>query len=374
VTRYRPTLVQVDLDAVRHNVRLLKPEGVELMAVVKAEGYGHGAAPVARAALEGGASRLGVSLVEEGLALREGGISAPILVLTEFPPGSEKEALAAGLTPSVYSEDGLAAVADAASAIGRPVHVHLKVDTGLHRVGVWPPEDAPPFASRIGEAGLEIEGLWTHFADAEEDDEGTRRQAERLLEVRDALAGRGIRPRLLHAANTAATMRFPGAHFDLVRPGVGVYGIDPGGGIAEPFGLRPALSWRSAVAAVRRLAAGERISYGGRHALEHDATVATIPVGYADGYPRSATGRAEVLIGGRRRPVVGTITMDQIMVDCDDDRVEPGDDVVLIGSQQDGRITIEELAGWAGSIGREIATGIGGRVPRSYPVWGETPA
>ena len=305
MTRYRPTVVEIDLDAIAHNVRLLRPPGAELMAVVKADGYGHGDAEVARAALEAGASRLGVSLVEEGLGLRDRGIDAPILVLAEFPPGSEKEALERGLTPTVYTDEGVAGVAEAARALGRPAGVHLKLDTGMHRVGLWPPEQAPAFARRVLEAGLELEGLWTHFADSELDEAGTLEQLTRFRAAADALAAVGITPGVLHAANSGATIRFPQTHLDLVRPGAAVYGIDPGGGLAEPFGLRPALSWRSAVTMVKRLPAGERLSYGGRYALERDATIATVPVGYDDGFPRRLGGKGEVLIGGRRRPVVG---------------------------------------------------------------------
>ncbi len=365
MTRYRPTVAQVDLDAIRYNVRLLRPPNTELLAVVKADGYGHGAVPVARAAVEAGAARLGVALVEEGLTLREAGIAAPILVLSEFPPGAEKEALEAGLTPSVYSDDGLGGLAEAGRALGRPVRVHLKVDTGMHRVGVWPPEVAPAFARRILDAGLEIEGAWTHFADSERDDEGTRRQLALFGSAVDALASGGIRPAVLHAANSGATIRLPESHLDLVRPGAAVYGIDPGEGIGREAGMRPALAWRSAVVMVKRLPAGERLSYGGRYVLERASTIATVPVGYDDGYPRTAEG-AEVLIGGTRRPVVGTVTMDQLLVDCGDADVAPGDEVVLIGAQGDERITADELAGRAGTIARAIATGIGRRVPREY--------
>ena len=301
MTRYRPTFVEIDLDAVAHNVRLLRPAGAELMAVVKADGYGHGDAEVAVAALGAGASRLGVALVEEGLRLRERGIDAPILVLAEFPPGSEKEALERGLTPTVYTDEGLAGVAEAARALGRPVGVHLKVDTGMHRVGLWPPEGAPAFARRILEAGLELEGLWTHFADSERDDAGTLEQLARFLATAEALGEARIAPGVLHAANSGATIRFPQTHLDLVRPGAAVYGVDPGGGLAEPFGVRPALSWRSAVTMVKRLPAGERVSYGGRYALERDATIATVPVGYDDGYPQAARGEG-------RRPDRGPAT------------------------------------------------------------------
>ena len=367
MTRYRPTVVEIDLEAIAHNVRLLRPPGAELMAVVKADGYGHGDVEVARAALEAGASRLGVSLVEEGLGLRDRGIDAPILVLAEFPPGSEKEALERGLTPTVYTDEGVAGVAEAAWALGRPAGVHLKLDTGMHRVGLWPPEEAPTFAQRILEAGLELEGLWTHFADSELDDAGTLEQLTRFRAAADALAAVGIAPGVLHTANSGATIRLPQTHLDVVRPGAAVYGIDPGGGLAGPFGLRPALSWRSAVTMVKRLPAGERLSYGGRYALGRDATIATVPVGYDDGFPRQLGGRAEVLIGGGRHPVVGTITMDQILVDCGDASIAPGDEVVLIGTQGADRVPVEELAERAGTIARHIATGIGGRVPREYP-------
>jgi alanine racemase len=342
------------------------PRRAELLAVVKADGYGHGDGPVARAALEAGATRIGVALVEEGIGLRERGIDAPILVLSEFPPGAEKEALAAGLTPSVYTEDGVNGLAEAARSLGRPVGVHLKLDTGMHRVGLWPPSSAAAFAAVVGDAGLVLEGLWTHFAASEEDEAGTRDQLRRLLEARDALAGEGVRPECVHAANSAATIRFPESHLDLVRPGAAVYGIDPGGGIGPAFGLRPALTWRSAVTMVKRLPAGERVSYGWRYTLQRDATVATVPVGYEDGYPRALSSKADVLIRGRRHRVAGTVTMDQILVDCGDDPVQAGDEVVLLGAQGSERITAEELAGHVGTIGYEIVTAIGERVPREH--------
>lgn len=364
--RYRPTVVEVDLAAIRHNVRLLKPPGAALAAVVKADGYGHGAAEVATVAIEAGATWAAVALVEEGLALRERGFAAPILVLSEFPPGSAKEALASGLTPSVYSTPGLADLSEAAGALGRLVGVHLKVDTGMHRLGMWPPSAAAAFAREVVRAGFELEGLWTHFAASESDDEGTRGQLRRLFEVRDALAVDGIRPRIVHAANSGATIRLPESHLDLVRTGGAVYGLDPGEGIGPAFGLRPALSWRSAVSAVRRLPAGERLSYGWRYALDRESTIATVPAGYEDGYRRALGDRAEVLVRGVRRPVVGTVTMDHLLVDCGDDPIEPGDDVVLIGAQGNQRITPEELASHLGTIGYEIATAIGARVPREY--------
>jgi alanine racemase len=246
------------------------------------------------------------------------------------------------------------------------VGVHLKLDTGMHRVGLWPPAEAPAFARKVVDAGLVIEGLWTHFAVAEHDPEATRAQLLLLLEARDALAGEGIEPTFLHAANSATTIGLPETHLDLVRPGVALYGIDPGGGLGPGAGLRPALAWRSAVSMVKRLAARERISYGWRYELSGDANVATVPVGYDDGYRRELGGRADVLIGGRRHRVAGVVTMDQLIVDCGDAAVAPGDEVVLIGAQGDERITAEELAAQTRTIGYEIVTSIGARVPREY--------
>jgi alanine racemase len=364
VRRFRPTVVEVDLDAVRHNVRALTPPGSQLMAVVKSDAYGHGAVPVARAALGAGATWLGVALVEEGIELRDAGIDAPILVLSEFPRGSEKDALASGLTPTVYSEAGVDAVAEAAKAVGRSTAVHLKVDTGMHRVGLWPPEAAPGLARRIVDADLILEGLWTHFASAETDDRLTREQLGRLLTAAAAVRAAGIEPALLHAANSAGTIRFPESHLDLVRVGVALFGLAAGPGLDA--GLRPALTWRSAVTMVKRLPAGERISYGQTYELEHDATMATVPVGYEDGFSRLLSNRAEVLIGGTRRRVAGTVTMDQLVVDCGDGEVAVGDDVVLIGAQGDERITAEELAGHIGTIGYEIVCAISERVPREH--------
>ncbi len=362
--RYRPTVIEVDLEAVRHNVRRLKPTNAELMAVVKADGYGHGDAPVARAALEAGATWLGVALVEEGIGLREAGIDAPVLVLSEFPRGAEGDALAHDLTPTVYTESGVAAVADAARAVGRAVAVHVKLDTGMHRVGLWPPEAAPSLCRAVADAGLALDGLWTHFASSESDEALTHLQLERLLVAAEAVRAEGIEPRLLHAANSAATLRHPESHLDLVRPGAAVYGLAAGPGLAE--GLRPAMTLRSEVTLVKRLPAGERLSYGHRYELARDAWVATVPVGYEDGYPRLLSERAEVLIGGRRHLVSGTVTMDQLLVDCGDEEVAVGDEVVLLGAQGDERITAEELAEHVGTIGYEIVTAISERVPREY--------
>lgn len=358
---YRDTVVRVDLDAVRHNVRTLLPGSAALMAVVKANGYGHGSVPVAKAALEAGATWLGVALVEEGIALRDAGIAAPILVLSEFPAGSERDAIGATLTPTLCTADGLARLRAASSA---PLAVHVKIDTGMHRIGVWPPRATMAFVEGVVAAGLTLEGLWTHLARAEEDGPTTDAQLGEFIRVIDDVKAAGHVPAIIHAANSAATIRYPASHFDLVRTGISLYGIQPAPGIGDD--LRPALSWLSTVSMAKRLPAGERLSYGHHYELSGDSWIATVPVGYADGYPRAESSRADVLISGRRCRVAGNVTMDQLMVDCGEHEPRPGEPVVLLGEQGEERITAEELAGHAGTIAYEVLARIGDRVPREY--------
>jgi alanine racemase len=365
--RFRPTVAEVDLDAVRHNVRVLKPPAAELMAVVKADGYGHGAVPVATAALGAGATWLGVALVEEGIRLREAGIEAAILILSEFPPGSEKDALAAGLTPTLYTDPALVRLAEAAQSLGDArLGVHLKLDTGMHRVGI-DPEKASPFAGRIEDAGLKLDGVWTHFAKAEDlNDPSARRQLTLFMETLDALRAANIEIRYRHCANSAAVMAMPESHLDLVRVGVALYGVAPDPNLVGRAPLRPAMCLRSQVALAKRVDAGESVSYGLRYRLERDSTIATVPVGYADGYTRALSDRGRVLIRGKRYPIAGTVTMDQLTVDCGDDRVEAGDEVVLFGRQGDEEITVDEVASWYGTIGYEVVCAVSDRVPREY--------
>ncbi|HYH28185.1 MAG TPA: alanine racemase [Actinomycetota bacterium] len=363
--RFRPTSALIDLDAIASNVRVLRPPSAELMAVVKADAYGHGATQVARASLGAGATWLGVALVEEGLALREAGIDAPILVLSEPPRGAEKDAVVAKLAAAVYTRDGVAALAEASGATGRPAAVHLKIDTGMHRVGAAP-GDVTDLARQASEAGLLLEGVWTHFAKADEpSDPATEHQLRVFSDCLQALRASGIEPRYVHAANSAGTIAHPSARYDLVRVGIAMYGLAPSDEIGRG-GLMPAMSLRSRVSFVKRVRAGESLSYGHRYSLRRESTIATVPVGYADGYPRAASGRAQALIRGKPYPVAGTVTMDQILVDLGDDPVEAGDEVVLFGRQGDAEITADELAAWAGTIGYEIVCGIGPRVPRDH--------
>jgi alanine racemase len=365
----RPTWAEVDLGAVADNVRVLAERSApaEVCAVVKADGYGHGAVPVSRAAMAAGATWLAVALVEEAAELRESGIDAPILMLSEPRPSEFAEVVALGLRTTLYTAEGIAAAGRAATGdLGLPVH--LKVDTGMHRVGA-PPAEALALARAVAdEPGLRLEAVWTHCAVADEPERAfTAEQSARLDAVLADLAADGIDVPMTHAANSAAAIAHPPTRRDLVRVGIAVYGIPPSPLLEGAVPLRPALSLRSEVTMVKRVAAGEGISYGLRHTFARDATVATVPVGYADGVRRrlGLLGQ-EVLVGGHRRPIVGVVTMDQLMVDCGDDPVAIGDEVVLIGRQGEEEVAATEWAERLGTIGYEITCGISLRVPRRY--------
>lgn len=369
----RPSYVDIDLGAIRHNVdalvELVSP--ARLCAVVKADAYGHGDVPIAEAALERGADWLAVALVEEGIRLREGGIEAPILLLSEPPIEAIAQVVRWRLTPTVYHpqfvdafmEVGVAAPGDSRADLA----VHLKVDTGMHRVGA-DPETALALALRISESSaVTLGGVWTHFAVAEEDEEFTRRQV-RLFELFvQQLDHEGVPRPLLHMSNTAGALLGPATAFDMVRAGIGLYGLYPNPHDRGAVSLQPAMRIVSEVSHVRRYPAGTRLSYGRRRALPSDATVVTVPVGYADGVPRrlSSTG-GEVLVRGKRFPLAGTITMDQLVVDVGDEPVQVGDEAVLIGRQGDEEIFVDEWAEKLGTINYEIVCQVGPRLPRRY--------
>ena len=369
---YRPAWVEIDLGAIRYNTALLAARAAPaaLMAVVKADGYGHGSVAVALAVLEAGASWLGTALVEEAIELREAGIGAPILLLSEPPPAAAGVVVRAGLTPIVHTRRFVDALAKATADAGavEPLPVHLKVDTGMHRVGCAPGEALAVAKVVRKHRELRLEGLLTHFAVADEpDNDYTAGQLARFGAVKAQLAQAGIRPEVVHAANSAGLMTQPDARFDLVRCGIALYGIAPSPALAGALPLRPALALKSRVSFVRRLPAGERLSYGLRYRLAADATVATVPLGYADGVPRRlGEAGGEVLAGGRRRPIAGTVTMDQFLIDLGDDTIAAGDEVVLIGRQGEAEITAAEWAERLGTIPYEICCAIGQRVPRRY--------
>lgn len=342
-----------------------------MCAVVKADGYGHGAVPVAEAALAGGASMLGVALVAEGAELRAAGIDAPILVLSQSSADEVDELVARQLDATVYTARGieaLAAAAGGAGTSGGPVRTHLKVDTGMGRVGAHP-DDAVALARAVGDAsGLELASVFTHFAVADEPDNPTTEiQTERYRSVLRALADAGIDVPLRHAANTAGAIAHPDARFDLVRCGIGIYGLDPSPALHGRVELHPAMSLRARVSHVKRIDTGDQVSYGHRYEADRPTTIATIPLGYADGVTRALGAKGgEVLLGGRRHPIAGTVTMDQLMVDCGDHPVEVGDEVVLFGRQGSEHLPVDEWATRVGTITYEVVCGISSRVPRRY--------
>jgi alanine racemase len=360
----------VDLAAIRHNVALLAGSaarsGAATMAVVKAEGYGHGAVAAGRAALEAGATWLGVCTLEEALDLRAAGITAPVLSWLHLPGEDFAPAVAADVDLSVASLGHLAAVLDGARRAGRPARLHLKADTGLSRNGCRPgdwPDLLDAAEKGVAEGGAEVVAVWSHLAHADAPHHPTLdRQAARLDEAWRAARERGMRP-LRHLANSAATMTRPDLHLDLVRPGIAVYGLDPLGRPVPETPLRPAMTLRARVALVKRVPAGEGVSYGHEWTTPRETTLALLPLGYADGVPRrlNRNGRMRVLLAGAVRPVVGRVCMDQVVVDCGDDPVREGDTAVLFGPGDGGGPTAQDWATELGTIHYEIATGVHGR-------------
>lgn len=363
----RPSWIEVDLAAVRHNVSVIAAHvaPARYCAVIKADAYGHGDVPVAEAAVEAGAPWFAVALAEEGVRLREAGIEAPILVLSEPDVADAKEMLHWNLVPTVYR----ASFADAlqAAAGDRAVGVHIKVDTGMHRVGAEPAAALALARHVASAAGLHLAGLWTHFPVADEDLEFTARQIESFRALVAALGADGIHADTLHAANTAAALAAPESCFDMVRIGLGTYGLRPAPDIGSDVDLRPAMAVKSRVSMVKRLPGGVRPSYGRRRPLPAAANVATVPIGYADGVARRLSlAEGEVLIRGRRRPFAGVVTMDHIVVDCGPDPVEVGDEVVMLGKQGTAEIPAEEWAQRLDTINYEILCRFGPRMPRRY--------
>jgi alanine racemase len=366
--------VRIDLDALRANVATLKAKapGAAFMAVVKADGYGHGMVPCARAALEAGATWLGVATPEEALGLRRAGVGGRVLCWLWTPGGPWRECVEADVEVTVGAGWALAEVVAAARAAGRTANVQLKIDAGLGRNGAQPAEwpgltEAARAAEREGL--IRVTGVWAHFSCADEpghpaiDRElGVFRTAVRQAE--DA----GLRPEVRHIANSPGTLTLPESHFDLVRPGVAMYGISPVpqvGGPAE-FGLRPVMTLSARLASVKRVPGGHGVSYGHQYVTPRETTLALVPVGYADGVPRHASGAGPVLVAGKWRAVAGRVAMDQFVVDLGDDSASPGDEAVLFGPGDRGEPTAEDWARACGTIAYEIVTRIGPRVPREY--------
>lgn len=362
----RPVWADIDLDALDHNVHELKRQarGALLMAVVKANAYGHGAIAVARAALAAGADRLGVVCVDEGEELRRAGITAPILVMGHTPVSQAERAVALGLTTTVGSHEFVEAIAHHAVEQGIVLPVHLKVETGLNRYGL-PPEQLLPLAESMRHLpGIDVEGLWTHFATGDEADKSyVHRQYRAFSAVADQLPW----IRLRHVANTGTVLDMPELSLDMVRVGIGIYGCYPSPEVDRGICLRPVLSLKSRVARIRRLDAGESVSYGCTWTASRPSVVALVMCGYGDGLRRTLSNRGSVLIRGHRAAIVGRIAMDMCVADITDiPFVAVDDEVVIIGRQRDDEIAAEEVARLTDTISYETLTGISARVPRVY--------
>jgi alanine racemase len=373
------TWVEVDLAAIQHNLKRMQAfTGTRVMAVVKANAYGHGAVEVARAAQQAGADWLGVARAEDGLALRAAGLHVPILVMGYTPPDDAVEAIGADLALTLFDLETAQAYAGAARALNRPVRVHIKVETGMGRLGVLP-ESAPEFVRAVRALdALQVEGIFTHFANADflpspvrtvgdrAGGEGEHSAHAQLATFNAVLAALPFRPPLVHACNSAGAFAVPEAHFDLVRIGIALYGLNPSESVPCPRDFRAALSWKARVIQVKTLPPGHGVSYGSQYVTRTAETVAIVAAGYADGF-RRVMNVNEVLIRGQRAPVRGRVCMDQVVVGVSHlPGVRAGDEAVLIGQQGEARITADDLARKWGTINYEATSGIMERVARVY--------
>jgi alanine racemase len=374
-----PIRAEIDLGAIHHNLKALQKlagPSVRMLAAVKANAYGHGLVPVARQAVESGVHMLGVARMGEGVALRESGITAPILVFGYSPPDALETLLRYDLTPTVFSNATAEALSSGAASGGKRLPVHIKVDTGMGRIGLLPacwrpgPGAAVPEIERIVRLpGLVPEGIYTHFAAADSRDKtSARRQFERFTEILSTLADRGITFPLRHAANSGALIDMPEAHLDMVRPGIAVYGLYPSDEVDKSrIDLVPAMALKARIAQVKPVPAGFAVSYGSTYTTPAPTVIATVPVGYADGYRRALSSRGVMLVGGRRVPVVGRVCMDLTMLDVGGvPGVQAGDEAVILGAQGGESIPADEIAGWLGTINYEVVSTVMARVPRIF--------
>jgi alanine racemase len=365
------TRAEVDLRAIVRNIKELKKlaaPGTRLMAAVKAEAYGHGLVPVADSAISSGADILGVARIEEAIRLRDAGIKAPVLILGYTDPGFTKELLDFNLTQSVFSKDMAEAYSKAAEGKDKKLAIHLKVDTGMGRLGFMHalPIDGEAIA---GLPNIYVEGIFTHFAKADEEDKHfTKNQLEVFLDFVNALETHGIKAPIRHAANSAALIDMPESHLDMVRPGISIYGLYPSSQVnKEIVSLTPAMQLKSRIVQVKDVPKGYTVSYGGTWTAERKTRIATIPIGYGDGFSRSLSSRGQMLVCGQRAPIVGRVCMDLTMLDVGHiQEAVMGSEVVVLGKQGADEISADEIAGTIGTINYEIVTAITGRVPKVY--------
>ncbi len=369
-----PTVAEIDLAALRYNIRQVQGllgDGTEILAIVKADAYGHGAVPICQHLKAEGIECFGVATLEEGVALRESGLSSPILILAGVFPQDLPSIVERRLTPVIQDLDAARGLDAAAGRLGRRIPVHLKIDTGMSRLGIpwreW--EGALKAFQPLGH--LEVEGLISHFSVAERDKKDdrlfTEEQILRFEHCLEQSRKAGIEPRYIHMANSAAMALWKGSRFNLVRPGLMLYGIHPSSTARQRISLRPVLQWKTRILSLRQIPAGDPVSYGRTFFCRRDSRIATLAVGYADGYSRRLSNRGEVLIRGKRAKISGMVCMDLTMVDVTDvPGVQMGDEVVLLGRQESDEITVSELADWMETISYEVLCGIGKRVRRVY--------
>jgi alanine racemase len=365
----RPTHVEVDLTALANNLRAIRAHssGAKVMPVLKANAYGHGLLEVAKLMVAEGADYLGAAFLEEGILLRQHGITAPILVLGSLAGEQIPHFLAHDLTLTASSVHKLQLIEQAASAMKRRARVHLKVDTGMERVGVHYYSALHLLEESLLCKHVQVEGIYSHFANADAADlSHAWLQLERFMQVLDFYPQHSLPMPMRHIANSAGILALPECHLDMVRPGIMLYGIYPSAEVQRSVQVQPALSWRSQVCYFKVVEAGAPVSYGSTWNSNHPVRMVTVPAGYGDGYFRTMSGRAQVLIHGKVYPVVGRICMDQMMVNIEADSAYNGDTVTLIGKDNDSQITVDDLAQWAGTIPYEILTNINTRVPRVY--------
>ncbi len=366
----RPTRINVDLDAITHNLRAIRAHvRVPVMAIVKANAYGHGLVPVGLHLQASGAEQLGVAFVEEGIALRDAGVSVPILVLGGIFGPQVAHFILHDLEITVSSLDKLRQVEAAAQSLGRKAVIHLKIDTGMERIGVHSYSCLPFIEAALASRWCELKGIYSHLACADDPASSmTDRQLERFLDACAHIDRVGAPMPLRHLANSGGILHFPETHLDMVRPGILLYGVlpDPDPAAQATIDVRPALSLVSQVVYFKVVRAGDPVGYGATWASEVDTRIVTIPIGYGDGYPRSLSSRGQVLIRGKQYPLVGRLCMDQFMVDIGGDSAWNEDEVVLIGRQGDASLTTEDVALAAGTISYEILTGLNERIPRVY--------
>jgi alanine racemase len=378
LNQMRPTLTIVEMDNIIHNLRALMKltdKQAKTMAVVKADAYGHGIIEVSKACLENGANCLAVAILEEGILLRENGVKAPILVLGTTFPERARDIVKYDLIQGVSASETIKALALAAKNAKKPAKIHIKVETGMNRLGAIPGQDLKAFitALKSNRDFLSVEGAFSHFAKADAADKSyAEHQYGVFLEGIGELESAGFNNLMKHMANSAAIIDLPHTHLDMVRQGISLYGYYPSPDVRQSIDLRPAMSWITHVAHIKRIAAGSPIGYGCTHKATRESVIATLPVGYADGYPRLLSNCGKVIMRERKAPVTGRVCMDQLMVDVTDiEHVKIGDQVILIGQQDDERTTADDLANLTGTISYEILTGISPRVPRIINYKGE---